>query len=110
MMRLRCGSSVTVAFVVAWLMPAGATAQTAAVPSLMASGMPASGITIDGDLGEPEWGGAASILEFVQAEPAEGSPASFTTSVQVLAGPGGSSSASLRRSGSRRHRQLQRSP
>jgi hypothetical protein len=89
MMRLLCRSSIASACVFAWLMPAGATAQMPAVPSVTASGMPVAGVTIDGDLSEPEWGSAAAIRDFVQAEPAEGSPASFTTSVQVLAGPRG---------------------
>ena len=71
---------------VAWLVPAAAAAQTAASPSIKASAIPPSGVAIDGDLSEPAWGAADAIDSFVQAEPEEGSPATFRTTVQVLAG------------------------
>src|SRR5215204_2243923 len=88
MMRLPCRSSIASACVFAWLMPSNAVAQnTAAVPSLKTSRLAESGVTIDGQLNEPDWVSANSVDAFVQAEPMEGSPASFRTTVQVLAGP-----------------------
>src|SRR5215203_4703713 len=88
MMRLPCRSSIASACVFAWLMPSNAVAQNAAaVPSLKTSRLAESGVTIDGQLNEPDWVSANSVDAFVQAEPMEGSPASFRTTVQVLAGP-----------------------
>jgi hypothetical protein len=41
-------------------------------------------ITVDGDLGEPDWQRAEPATDFIQREPTEGAPASERTQVRVL--------------------------
>ncbi len=43
-------------------------------------------LNIDGVLDEPEWGNAEVIRQFVQREPAEGSPATLQTEIRILFG------------------------
>src|SRR3990167_10824267 len=67
--------------------PARLFAQEAAPPALRVGSI-AGTLTIDGLLGEPAWAAADLADAFTQTEPAEGMPATFRTSVRVLASQG----------------------
>jgi hypothetical protein len=60
-------------------------AQDAATPALRA-GSGAETIRLDGILNEPAWTDAELTGAFAQTDPSEGAPASFPTTVRVLAG------------------------
>src|SRR5262245_47650824 len=75
-----------VAIVTIALFPTFAGAQTVAQPALR-TGTLTETIVIDGVLNDAAWGPADAIEMFTQAEPNEGMPATFGTSVRVLAGP-----------------------
>jgi len=66
--------------------PAVVTGAQEAVPSLPVAVL-ADGVAIDGRLDEPAWAAAETATGFLQTDPREGAPASFETTVRVLAGP-----------------------
>lgn len=64
-----------------------ALAQTAVdVPSVRAGAI-GPDLVIDGQVDEAAWSTAEAIDRFTQSEPAEGAPATFRTTIRVIAGP-----------------------
>ena len=63
-----------------WLLPQTAAAREVRAAPLLA------GVVVDGILDDPAWAAANAAADFLQADPAEGAPASSATRVRVLAG------------------------
>lgn len=73
--------------VIATLIPGALFGQDASPPALRV-GAAGDTLTIDGLLREPAWATADLIDAFTQTEPSEGAPATFRTTVRVLATEG----------------------
>src|SRR5688572_19842834 len=79
----RCTALLLAAFALASAQPLAAQHESHGayqVPAVRVSESP----TIDGTLDDAAWQNAALIRDFIQQEPAEGSPATERTEVQVL--------------------------
>ncbi|MGH9389701.1 MAG: hypothetical protein ACRD1Z_08810, partial [Vicinamibacteria bacterium] len=58
--------------------------QTARFERRLSAKRAAGPISIDGDLGEPDWQSAPVATHFIQNEPKEGEPATYDTEVRFL--------------------------
>lgn len=79
------GMSVGGAVLVACLALASAAVAADGTDEIVAAGIPGSAaIVLDGDLNDAAWQKAVPVTTFVQRDPLEGAPATFTTEARVV--------------------------